>query len=119
NPDRRTRDALSGCATSIERDGAGRWWGCDSRRHLAPILPRMGSAKRSRMRAGLVVALDGPASSGKSSVGAAAATRLGYRFCDTGLLYRAITWLAMHRGLRAEHVDALVRLVPEIELLDD
>ena len=70
-------------------------------------------------RRGLVVALDGPASSGKSSVGAAAAARLGYRFCDTGLLYRAITWLALHRGLRAEHVDALVRLVPEIELVDD
>jgi CMP/dCMP kinase len=70
-------------------------------------------------RPGLVVALDGPASSGKSSVGAAAASRLGYRFCDTGLLYRAITWLAIHRGLRAEHADALVRLVPEIELLDD
>ena len=68
---------------------------------------------------GLVVALDGPASSGKSSVGAAAAERLGYRFCDTGLLYRAITWLAMHRGLRAEHAEALVRLVPEIELVDD
>ena len=68
---------------------------------------------------GLVVALDGPASSGKSSVGAAAAERLGYRFCDTGLLYRAITWLALHRGLRAEHTEALVRLVPEVELLDD
>jgi len=62
---------------------------------------------------GLVVALDGPASSGKSSVGASAAARLGYRFCDTGLLYRAITWLALHRGLRAEHTDALVRLVSE------
>src|SRR4051794_4445166 len=70
-------------------------------------------------RTGLVVALDGPASSGKSSVGAAAAARLGYRFCDTGLLYRAITWLALHRGLRAEHTDALVRLVTEIELVDD
>ena len=37
----------------------------------------------------LVVALDGPGSSGKSSVGAAAAREVGYRFCDTGLLYRA------------------------------
>lgn len=65
------------------------------------------------------MALDGPASSGKSSVGAAAAARLGYRFCDTGLLYRAITWLALNRGLRAEHADALVRLVTEVELIDD
>jgi len=68
---------------------------------------------------GLVVALDGPASSGKSSVGAAAAARLGYRFCDTGLLYRAITWLALHRGVTADDAAALVQLVSEIELLDD
>ncbi|HEY7132581.1 MAG TPA: (d)CMP kinase [Candidatus Limnocylindrales bacterium] len=68
---------------------------------------------------GLVVALDGPASSGKSSVGAAAALRLGYRFCDTGLLYRAATWLALQRRVRAEDVAGLVALVPEIALVPD
>jgi cytidylate kinase len=72
---------------------------------------------------GLVVALDGPASSGKSSVGAAAALELGYRFCDTGLLYRAATWLALERGVAAEGPGAdptsLVELVPEIELVAD
>lgn len=68
---------------------------------------------------GLVVALDGPASSGKSSVGAAAAERLRYRFVDTGLLYRAVTWLALHRGIAPEDPAALVALVPEISLLDD
>jgi cytidylate kinase len=68
---------------------------------------------------GLVVALDGPASSGKSSVGAAAAAELGYRFCDTGLLYRAVTWLALHRGVPAEDASGLVALVDEIELVDD
>ena len=67
---------------------------------------------------GLVVALDGPASSGKSSVGAAAAKELGYRFCDTGLLYRAVTWLALHRGVKPQDTDALVQLVDEIHLLD-
>jgi cytidylate kinase len=67
---------------------------------------------------GLVIALDGPASSGKSSVGAAAAQRLGYRFCDTGLLYRAITWLALYRGISPERHDDLVPLVREIDLLD-
>ena len=69
--------------------------------------------------AGLVVALDGPASSGKSSVGAAAAGRLGYRFCDTGLLYRAVTWLALRRGLTVEEPVGLVALVGEIELVPD
>lgn len=68
---------------------------------------------------GLVVALDGPASSGKSSVGAAAAARLGYRFCDTGLLYRAVTWLAIHRRVSPDETDALVRLVDEVHLVDD
>jgi cytidylate kinase len=69
---------------------------------------------------GLVVALDGPASSGKSSVGAAAAASLGYRFCDTGLLYRAATWLALKRHVRAGGDPAkLVALVPEIELIPD
>jgi cytidylate kinase len=67
---------------------------------------------------GLVVALDGPASSGKSSVGAAVATRLGYRFCDTGLLYRAITWLALRRAVQPEETERLVALVPEVQLLD-
>ena len=72
---------------------------------------------------GLVVALDGPGSSGKSSVGAAAALELGYRFCDTGLLYRAATWLALERRVRPEGAgadpQALVALVPEIALVAD
>jgi cytidylate kinase len=74
---------------------------------------------RAEPRAGLVVALDGPASSGKSSVGAAAAVRLGYRFCDTGLLYRALTWLALRRGVVAEEIPALVALADDIELVPD
>lgn len=67
----------------------------------------------------LVVALDGPASSGKSSVGAAAALELGYRFCDTGLLYRAATWLALRRSVSPDDPAGLVALVPEIELVPD
>jgi len=69
---------------------------------------------------GLVVALDGPGSSGKSSVGAAAALELGYRFCDTGLLYRAATWIALKRRVQPDgDPAALVALVPEIELVPD
>jgi cytidylate kinase len=70
-------------------------------------------------RAGLVVALDGPASSGKSSVGAAAAAQLAYRFCDTGLLYRAVTWLALRRGIGEGDPDGLVGLVAEVQLIPD
>jgi CMP/dCMP kinase len=72
---------------------------------------------------GLVVALDGPGSSGKSSVGAAAALELGYRFCDTGLLYRAATWLALERHVQPDRprpgASSLVALVPEIALVAD
>jgi CMP/dCMP kinase len=67
----------------------------------------------------LVVAIDGPGSSGKSSVGAAAALELGYRFCDTGLLYRAVTWLALRRGVRADDASGLVALVGEVEFAPD
>lgn len=68
---------------------------------------------------GIVVALDGPASSGKSSVGAAAAARLGYRFCDTGLLYRAVTWLSLERGVAPSDAAGLVALVHGVELVAD
>jgi cytidylate kinase len=68
---------------------------------------------------GLVVALDGPGSSGKSSVGAAAARAVGYRFCDTGLLYRAVTWLAETRGVSVDDATGLVGLVDDVELAPD
>jgi cytidylate kinase len=67
----------------------------------------------------LVVAVDGPSSSGKSTVGAEAARRLGYRFCDTGLLYRAVAWLAVERGISPDQTAALVPLAGEVELVAD
>ena len=79
----------------------------------------MSSAAEPAPPPDLVVALDGPASSGKSSVGAAAASELGYRFFDTGLLYRAVTWLALDRSVGSHAVAALVALVDDIELAED
>ena len=67
----------------------------------------------------LVVAVDGPSSSGKSTVGAEAARRLGYRFCDTGLLYRAVSWLAIERGIAPDQTAALVSLVGDVQLVAD
>lgn len=66
-----------------------------------------------------MVALDGPGSSGKSSVGAAAALRVGYRFCDTGLLYRAVTWLSLVRHVPPADPRALRALADEVELVPD
>lgn len=51
------------------------------------------------MTDGPVIALDGPASSGKSSVGAAVAAALGLRFFDSGLLYRALAWAAIDHAV--------------------
>ena len=65
------------------------------------------------------MALDGPGSSGKSSVGAAAAREVGYRFCDTGLLYRAVTWLAEERGVSVDDPEGLVGLADDVELAVD
>jgi CMP/dCMP kinase len=70
-------------------------------------------------RGGPLVALDGPASSGKSSVGAAAAAQLGLRFVDTGLLYRALTALALREGVAPDDASALVGLVDRVQLSDD
>jgi cytidylate kinase len=47
---------------------------------------------------GVIVAVDGPAGSGKSSVSRAAAARLGYAFLDTGAAYRALAWAVLEQG---------------------
>jgi cytidylate kinase len=63
----------------------------------------------------LVVAIDGPSGSGKSSVARGVAQRLGLRFVDTGAMYRALTWWAVSRGVDLadfERVAALARELP-------
>ena len=47
----------------------------------------------------MIVAIDGPAGAGKSTVARALAQRLGFRYLDTGAMYRALTWLAMQHDL--------------------
>ncbi len=46
-----------------------------------------------------IIAIDGPAASGKSTIGLRLAGTLGYTFFDTGVMYRAVAWLALQRGL--------------------
>ena len=58
----------------------------------------------------MIVAIDGPAGAGKSTVARALAERLGFRYLDTGAMYRALTWLAMRRGLDLGGADALAEL---------
>jgi cytidylate kinase len=58
----------------------------------------------------MIVAIDGPAGAGKSTVARALAERLGFRYLDTGAMYRALTWLAMHRGQDLGNAEALADL---------
>jgi cytidylate kinase len=63
----------------------------------------------------VVVAVDGPAGSGKSSVSRAAASRLGFDFLDTGAAYRALTWLALERGADVTDAPAVIALVDQLD----
>ncbi|MDX6442661.1 MAG: CMP/dCMP kinase [Gaiellaceae bacterium] len=58
----------------------------------------------------MIVAIDGPAGAGKSTVARALAERLGFRYLDTGAMYRALTWLAMFRGIDLSAGEALAEL---------
>jgi cytidylate kinase len=58
----------------------------------------------------MIVAIDGPAGSGKSTVAVALARRLGFRHLDTGAMYRALTWLALRDGVALEDAPALAAL---------
>jgi cytidylate kinase len=60
----------------------------------------------------IVVAVDGPAGSGKSSVSKAAAVDLDFAFLDTGAAYRALTWLALERGIDPADAAAVLELLP-------
>jgi cytidylate kinase len=82
--------------------------------------PSPGPVKQfTKRRLPPAIAIDGPSSSGKSTVGAEAARKLGYRFCDTGLLYRAVAWLALQRGVPPSDVEALVPLAGQVSLVAD
>lgn len=58
-----------------------------------------------------VVAIDGPSGSGKSTVARAVAARLGFRYLDTGALYRALTWVALEAGVDLGDPDAISQAV--------
>ena len=59
----------------------------------------------------MVITIDGPAGAGKSTVARAVAERLGYRYVDTGLMYRELTAAAMERGVDPDDGDSLAALV--------
>lgn len=63
-----------------------------------------------------IIAIDGPAASGKSTLGRRLADALGYLFFDTGLMYRAVTWLALQRGINIRDEAAVTALAEKISI---
>ncbi|MGD0166094.1 MAG: (d)CMP kinase [Gaiellaceae bacterium] len=58
----------------------------------------------------MIIAIDGPAGAGKSTVARAVAARLGFRYLDTGAMYRALAWLGVERGVGSDDGPALAIL---------
>ncbi len=63
------------------------------------------------------IAIDGPAGSGKSTIGEQLARRLGYLYIDTGAMYRAVAWLALQEGVDINDGPALARLAHNAEIV--
>jgi cytidylate kinase len=61
----------------------------------------------------MIVAIDGPAGAGKSTVARKLAERLGFRYLDTGAMYRALTWLAMRESLPLGEDEPIGKLAVE------
>jgi CMP/dCMP kinase len=77
------------------------------------------SQRGRRRRARMIVAIDGPAGAGKSTVARRLAERLGFRYLDTGAMYRALTWLAMQRGVALDRGEELAELARDHPVLFD
>jgi cytidylate kinase len=63
-----------------------------------------------------IIAIDGPAASGKSTLGQRLAEHLGYLYFDTGVMYRAVTWEALRRGVDIADEAAITALAEQIQI---
>ena len=82
----------------------------------AAVRGKKGKSSREPSAIPRVVAIDGPAAAGKSTVGRKVAAQLGYPFLDTGAMYRAITWTALHRGVDLSDEEALSELAASVHI---
>lgn len=63
-----------------------------------------------------IIALDGPAASGKSTIGRKLADALGYLFFDTGIMYRAVTWIALQYDMDLRDEDSITQLAETAQI---
>ena len=102
------RHARAVVAGLVSREGV-RLEGADA---VGGKLPRILRPSRVGHTA-MIVAIDGPAGAGKSTVASRLAERLGFRYLDTGAMYRALTWLAMQEGIALDEGETLGELARE------
>jgi cytidylate kinase len=67
----------------------------------------------------VVIAIDGPAGAGKSTVGRALAEQLGIGYLDTGAMYRAMTFAALHRGVVEGDLEEVAEMAPTVDIVID
>jgi cytidylate kinase len=65
---------------------------------------------------GIIIAIDGPAGSGKSSVGREVAKEINYKFISTGKMYRAIAWLCLNKGIDITNENEVLKIAIENEI---
>lgn len=63
-----------------------------------------------------IIAIDGPAASGKTTVANRLAEKWGYLFFDTGVMYRAVTWLALHNDVPVKDEEAVSKLAHQVDI---
>jgi cytidylate kinase len=63
-----------------------------------------------------IIAIDGPAASGKTTIANLLAARWGYLFFDTGVMYRAVTWLALEKGISTKDEAAVSQLARDVQI---
>ena len=63
-----------------------------------------------------IIAIDGPVAAGKTAVGALLALRLGYRFIDTGVMYRAVTWAVLRDKVDPEEESKVTELAQHTQI---
>lgn len=98
-------------AVGLDLDWAGRDPFRTGRNQAAP--------RRAKHTATMIVTIDGPAGAGKSSVARQLAERLGFRFLDTGAMYRAVALAALRQGLEGHDEAAIAQLARSLEITLD
>src|SRR5437773_650693 len=76
-----------------------------------------GSPRFNPMKRKPIIAVDGPAGAGKSTIARIAARELGFLYIDTGAMYRALTWKAMVEHCNLHNPQAIVDLAGRTEIL--